>query len=129
MNEFEKRMNALRLQHKAERVQIRKDFNRTIGHLNTAIGMVNSREAREALRAEKTRVYEAYFTSLKYSRKCYLQQIEILNDEYYLYRKQNPSNRELRRMMAQLCKAAEAKGQKTLSLAFGDARYGEITFN
>ena len=68
MNEFEKQMNALRIQFREERVSITKDADRQIGHLNTAIGMVNSSEAREALRAEKQRVYEAMRQSHRYNR-------------------------------------------------------------
>ncbi len=128
MNKFEKRINELRLQYRDERLSIQKDCDRTIGRLNTAIGMVNSAEARDALRAEKRRVYEACRRSMKNSRLCYRQQLELLNDEYALYLEQNPSTRQLRRMMACLCRHAEAHGLTTLSLAFGNNRRGEISF-
>lgn len=129
MNHFEERMNALRLQFTAERAQITKDAYRHIGHLNTAIGQVNTPEAREALRAEKVRVYEAMRTSHKYNRLCFLQQLEMLEDEYRLHREQNPSLRQLRRLMASLCKSAEANGQSSISFSFGrDNRRCDISF-
>lgn len=103
MNEFEKRMNALRLQFRDERVQITKNCNRTIGRLNTAIGTVKAIEAREALRAEKARVYEAARRSMKYSRLCYLQQLEALEDEYSRHLEKHPSGRHVRRLMERLC--------------------------
>ena len=128
MNEFEKRINALRIQFRAERICIQKDANRTIGHLNTAIGKVNSPEAREALRAEKARVYEATRQSMKYNRLCYRQQLDAIEDQYFRHREQNPTKKQIRRMVAAICAAAEAQGEKSLSIAFGDNRHATITF-
>lgn len=128
MNEFEKRINALRRQFSAERNQITKDCYRTIGHLNTAIGKVDSTEARDALRAEKQRVYEAMRNSHRYNCLCYLQQLELLNEEYMLSLKKTPSNRQLRRTMATLCKMAEAQGKSSLTVSFGDNRQATINF-
>lgn len=129
MNEFEKRMNALRLQYRDERVQISKDCGRTIGHLNNAIGMVNSPEAREALRTEKQRVYEAMRTSHRYNRLCYLQQLEALEDEARLYRDKNPSKRQIRHTLNRFCNDAVANGQDSITIAFGDNRNATITFS
>ena len=128
MNEFEKRINALRLQFRDERVRISKDCDRHIGHLNNAISQTPFPEVRDALRAEKQRVYEAMRNSHKYSRLCYLQQLELLEDEARLYRQKNPSNRQLRRMAAALARAAETKGADTLSIVFGENRHCDITF-
>lgn len=128
MNEFEKRINALRIQFRAERISIQKDANRTIGHLNTAIGKVNSPEARETLRAEKARVYEATRQSMKYSRLCYRQQLQALEDEYQLHRERNPSKSQIRRMVVAVCAAAEARGEKSVSISFGDNRHATISF-
>ena len=128
MNEFEKRINALRIQFRAERISIQKDANRTIGHLNTAIGKVNSPEAREALRAEKARVYEATRQSMKYNRLCYRQQLDAIEDQYFRHREQNPTKKQIRRMVTAICAAAEAQGEKSLSIAFGDNRHATITF-
>lgn len=129
MNEFEKRINALRIQFRAERISIQKDANRTIGHLNTAIGKVNSPEAREALRAEKARVYEATRQSMKYNRLCYRQQLDAIEDQYFRRRKQNPSKKQIRHMMDTLCGSVEASGEKTFSISFGDNRHAKITFD
>lgn len=128
MNEFEKRMNGLRLQFRAERLQIDKDCKRTVGRLNTAIGMVNSVEAREVLRAEKARVYESSRRTMKYNRLCYMQQLEALEDEYRLHLDKTPSNRQLRRMAAILCKSAEARGEKSVTIAFGENKQATIIF-
>lgn len=129
MNEFEKRMNALRIQFRDERVQITRDACRHIGHLNTAIGMVNSPEAREALRAEKARVYEAMRTSHKYNRRCNLQQLEALDDEYGSHLDKNPSKKQLRRMMAAICKFVEEAGASSYTLSFGDDRCATVSFS
>lgn len=129
MNEFETRINALRLQFKAERIQIQKDSSRTIGHLNTAIGQVSTPEAREALRKEKERVYEATRQSMKLNRLCYRQQLDLLLGEYESHRAENPSRAELRRAMAVLCRHAESLGEKSFCIAFGNNRRGEVTFN
>jgi len=129
MNEFETKMNALRLQFKAERLQIQKDCNLTIGHLNTAIGQVNTPEAREALRAEKQRVYEATRQSMKYNRLCYRQQLDAITAEYEAHRSENPSRHEARRALALLCRYAELQGEQSLSLNFGNNRHGQMTFS
>lgn len=129
MNEFEKRINALRIQFKEERIQIVKDCNLTVGRLNTAIGMVNSQEAREALRAEKLRVREARDRSLKCNRICYHEQLELLNEEYMLSLNKAPSKRQLRRMMAHIRDYADSIGEKSLKFYFDNDRFCEITFN
>lgn len=127
MNEFEKRINALRLQFCAERVQITKDYNLSIGHINTAIGQVNSPEARDVLRAEKSRLKEAMREAHRINRECYLDQLEQLNDEYLKHSQTTPSNRQLRRMMVRLCKAVEAKGHESITFFFDDNRKGTLT--
>lgn len=75
MNKFDKQANALRIQFRDERIRIQKDANRAIGHINQAIGQVSSPEARQALRAEKARIYEATRQSMMYNRRCYTQQL------------------------------------------------------
>ena len=122
-------MNALRLQFKAERKQIQKDANRTIGRLNTAIGQVGTQEAREALRAEKARVYEATRASHRYNRLCYHQQLEMLEDEYSIHLSENPSKKKLRRMMTLFYQTADARGQKSITLHLGDGRVGTVSFS
>lgn len=129
MNEFEKQMNALRIQFREERVSITKDANRTIGRLNTAIGMVNSSEAREALRAEKQRVYEAMRQSHRYNRLCYRQQLEALQEQYQIHLDQNPSKSQIRRMVSAICGSAEASGMKSVTVGFGENRLATITFD
>lgn len=128
MNEFEKRMNTLRCQFAAERAQISKDCYRTIGRLNTAIGKVNSVEARNALRAEKQRVYEAMRNSHRYNRLCYLQQLEAVEDEYSLHLERNSSKRQVRRMMAAVCRFVESAGAQSYTVALDDNRQATITF-
>lgn len=91
MNEFEKKMNALRRQYSAERAQITKDAYRTIGHLNNAISQAAFPEVRETLRAEKERVYEDMRNSHKYNRRCYMHQLELLENQYSLHREKNLS--------------------------------------
>lgn len=129
MNTFEKQINALRLRFKAERVQIQKDSNRAIGHLNTAIGQVSSPEARNALRAEKARVYEATREAMKVNRLCYLQQLEALEDQYGRHLQANPSNRQLRRLMGSLCREAEARGESSITLRLSDSRTCTVAFS
>lgn len=129
MNEFEKRMNALRIQFKEERIRIVKDCNLKVGRLNTAIGVVPTQEAREALWAEKLRVREARDRSLECNRLCYQEQLEMLNEEYMASLKKKPSNRQLRRMMAHLRDYADSKGEKSLKFYFDNDRFCEITFN
>lgn len=128
MNEFEKQMNALRIQFRAERISIQKDSNRTIGRLNTAIGMVNTPEAREALRAEKKRVYEATRQSMKYNRLCYRQQLDAMKDQYRMHLEENPSKAQIRRMVSAIFGSAEAEGKDSVSIAFGDNRRAIISF-
>ena len=129
MNEFEKRMNALRLQYKAEQRQIAKDANRTIGRLNAAIRMVDSQEAREALRAEKERVFEVMRRSHEINKTCYVEQLEMLSDQLRHHFEKTPSKRRLRRLMAQLCLQSEAKGRKGIAICFDENRRAEITFD
>lgn len=126
MNEFEKRMNALRLQFKTEQRRITKDAYRIITRLNAAIKTVDSQEARDALRAEKERIYETMRRTHDVNRTCYFQQLELIADEQLLHRKHNPSKSQLRRMLAHLSECAE--GQNPLSVSFGDNRRAEITF-
>ena len=129
MNEFEKQINALRLQFKAERVQITKDAYRTIGHLNNAISQSPFPEVRKALRAEKERTYEAMRNSHKYNRLCYIQQLEMLNDEYGFHLEKNPSKKQMRRMMAAICKSIESTGESSYTITFGENRRAKIVFN
>ncbi|MDE6267358.1 MAG: hypothetical protein K2M07_08430 [Muribaculaceae bacterium] len=129
MNEFEKRMNELRRQFKAEQRSITKDANRTIGRLNTAILQVHSVEAREAMRTEKERVYESMRRSHELNKTCYLQQLELLNDQYISHLRETPSNRQLRHMVAHLCRYAESNGKNSLCIPFGENRRAEVIFN
>lgn len=121
-------MNELRRQFSAERNQITKDAYRTIGHLNNAISQSQFPEVRDALRAEKNRIYEAMRNSHHYNRLCYLQQLELLEDQYAQHREKNPSCRKTRRLMAQLHQLAEAQGKTSLTVAFGDNRQATINF-
>ena len=129
MNQFEKRMSALRQQYAAERAQITKDTYRHIGHLNTAISQTSFPEVRQALRSEKERVYEAMRASHRYNRLCYLQQLEAIEDEYRLHLEQNPSKKQLGRMMTNLRKSAEQGGQSSLTISLGDNRSATVTFD
>lgn len=129
MNEFEKRMNALRRQFRAERVSITKDACRRIGHINTDISKAAFPEVRDALRAEKERIYEAMRQSHRYSRLCYRQQLQALEDEYHRHLERNPSGSQIRRIVAAICDAAEAQGEKSVSIAFGDNRHATISFD
>lgn len=129
MNKFEKRMNALRRQFSAERNQITKDAYRQIGHINNAISATSFPEVRDALRAEKARVYEAMRTSHRYNRICYMQQLEAIEDEYHLHLGQNPSKKQLRRMMTTLRKSVEQGGQSSLTISLGDNRSATVTFD
>lgn len=129
MNKFEERINALRLQYAAEREQITRDANRRIGHINTAISRAEFPEVRDALRAEKERIYEAMRASHRYNRVCYLQALEAIEDERRLHFEQTPSNRRLRRLMASLSRAAEAGGQSSVTIRFGDNRSATVTFS
>ena len=128
MNEFEKRINALRIQFRAERVSITKDACRRIGHINCDISKARFPEVRDALRAEKARIYEEMRQSHRYSRLCYRQQLQALEDEYQLHRERNPSKSQIRRMVVAVCAAAEARGEKSVSISFGDNRLATISF-
>lgn len=98
MNQFEIRANALRLRYKAERVQIQKACELYVGHLNTAIGQTSVPEAKDVLRAERARAWEALYRSQALSRQHYRQQLDMLDDEYRLHLRHHPSNRALRRL-------------------------------
>lgn len=128
MNEFEKRMNTLRLQFKAEQRKITKDSFRTIGRLNLDISRVSSPEAREALRDEKERTFEAMRRSHEINRTCYTQQLELLIDEQNRHFEKNPSNSRIRRLIAKLSREVESKGDKTLTFSIGDNRHCKISF-
>ncbi len=128
MNEFDKQKNALRLQFKAEQRQITKDCHRTIGRINTAIGQVKILEAREALRAEKQRIYENMRRSHELNKTCYYQQLDLIDDEISRYRERHPSKTRIRSILANLCKSSEAEGQNSLSITFGENRIAKITF-
>lgn len=117
MNEFEKKFSALRIQYRDERVQITRDGSRAIGHINNAIGKVSSPEAREALRAEKARIYEATRNSIKYSRLCYRQQLDALEDELRLHYEKHPSRRQIRHALRSLLRSAQESGGSTVSLS------------
>lgn len=129
MNEFEKRMNALRRQFSAERNQITKDAYRTIGHINNAISATSFPEVRDALRAEKQRVYEAMRTSHRYNRICYMQQLEAIEDEYNIHLEKNPSKTQVRRMMAAVCRFVESAGANSYTVDFGDNRRATVSFS
>ena len=129
MNEFEKRINALRLQFRDERVRITKDAYRAIGHLNNAISQAAYPEVREALRARKRRIYEEMRTSHHYNRLCYIQQLEAIEDEARLHREKTPSGHQIRRMMRRLSAMVEESGEKSFSISFGKNRKATITFD
>lgn len=129
MNEFEKKMNALRIQFKAEQRQITKDSCRIIGRLNKAISMVQSPEARQALRDEKERVYESMRRSHELNKTCYFQKLELLSDQLRMHFHKSPSKSSVRRLIASLIDSAEASGEKSISIAFGDNRHATITFD
>lgn len=128
MNEFEKQMNAMRVRFKAEQRQITKDCYRTINRLNKDLGMVNSQEAREALRNEKERVYESMRRSHELNKTCYLQQLDLLDDQHSRYRERHPSKRRIRSILATLCKSCEADGNNSFSIHFGENRTAKISF-
>lgn len=129
MNEFDKQKNALRIQYRDERISIQKDANRTIGRINTAIGMVNTPEARDILRAEKHRLYEATRQKMRDNQLCYRQQLEEIEEQYRAHLAQNPSNTHIRRMISRLCQSAEAAGNKSVTICFGDNRHATISFD
>ncbi|MDE6697649.1 MAG: hypothetical protein K2K25_12285 [Muribaculaceae bacterium] len=129
MNEFEKKINALRIQFRNERVSIQIDANRTIGRLNTAIGQVKTPEAREALREEKHRVYEATRQAMKDNRLCYRLQLDLLEDQHTRHLERHPSKRRIRSILATLCRSAEADGIDSLSILIGKNRTAKISFD
>lgn len=129
MNEFESQMNALRIRFRKERVSITKDACRRIGHLNNAISKADFPEVRDALRAEKERVYEAMRQSHRYSRLCYRQQLEALRDQYRIHLDRNPSKSQIRRMIAAISGTAEAAGKNSITVSFGDNRHATIRFD
>lgn len=98
--------------------------NKALGNLDAA----TRRQLEKALRAEKQRVYEATSQSIRYSCLCYIQQLEALEDEYRLHRENNPSKSQLCRMAASLCKIAEANGDGSITIAFGDNRKATVSF-
>lgn len=122
-------MNALRRQFSAERNQITKDAYRQIGHINNAISATPFPEVRDVLRAEKQRIYETMRTSHRYNRICYLQQLEALEDEYNLHREKNPSKRQVRRMMAAVCRFVESAGAQSYTVALDGNRQATISFS
>ena len=119
MNQFEKKMNALRIQFCKERDSITKDACRRIGRLNTAIGMVNTQEARDVLRAEKERIYEAMRQSHKYNRICYRQQLEAIEAEAQAHFEKNPTKRQIRHALRSLLRYALENGESSLSFCLG----------
>ena len=125
MNQFESRINALRLKYKAERIEIQRASNRRIGHLNTAIGLVASPEAREALWAEKSRIKEATRQSMAYNRMQYRQHLEAINDESRAYFTANPSRCAVRRALHMIYLHTTQAGKSAIHLSFGD-RYNAI---
>ncbi|MDE6022373.1 MAG: hypothetical protein K2G13_02610 [Muribaculaceae bacterium] len=128
MKDFDKQKNALRIKFKAEQRQITKDCHRTIGRINTAIGQVKILEAREALRAEKQRVYENMRRSHELNKTCYLQQLDLIDDEISQYRERHPSKRRIRSILEAFCRSAEADGNDSLSIQFSENRIAKISF-
>lgn len=129
MNDFDKRMNALRIKYRDEQVRITKDCYRHIGHINTDLGLVTTIEARDALRTEKQRFYEAMRTSHKYNRLCYMQQLELLQDECRSYYEKNPTAGTMRRALRHMAMNAEANGEKSVSMTIGQDLHATITFD
>ena len=129
MNEFEKQMNHLRIQFCKDRDLITKDARRRVGHLNNAIAKATYPDVRDALRAERARVYEAMRQSHKYSRLCYRQQLEALQDKYRIHLDQNLSKSQIRRVVAAICDSAEADGENSIIVSFGDNRHATISFD
>lgn len=97
MNEFILRIKALRIEFKASQVSIQKDSERSIGHINTAIGQVTIPEVKNLLRNERSRIISERISSQAWNKKNYLQQLEQINDEKRLYFQDLPSKRALRR--------------------------------
>ena len=129
MNEFEKRINELRIQFRNERVQISKDADLKIGHINTAIGQVNSPEAREALRAEKQRLREQLVKDMKDNRFWYMMMREAIEEEYRSHLEKNLSSRQIRRIVRRLSAIAEEQGKTELTIVFGDNRRATVSFS
>ena len=110
MNQFEIRINKLRLEFKAQRIEIQKGGEREIGHLNTAIGEVKHLpEAVEILREARDRAKEALLQSMQWSRLCYRQQRELLEDQYRLHLQAHPSKRAKRRAMREAERGDDTK--------------------
>ena len=129
MNEFEKRINELRIRFRNERVQISKDASLKIGHINTAIGQVKSPEAREALRAEKQRLREQLVKDMKDNRFWYMMMREAIEEEYRSHLEKNLSSRQIRRIVRRLSAIAEEQGKTELSIAFGENRRATVSFS
>ena len=129
MNEFDKQKNALRIQFKAEQRQITKDCYRTISRINKDLGQVNSQEAREALRTEKERVYETMRRTHELNKTCYLQQLDLLDEQYFKHLERHPSKTHIKSILAAFCRSAEADDLKNLSIHFAKNRIAKIHFS
>lgn len=109
MNQFEIRINSLRLEFKAQRIEIQKAGEREIGRLNTAIGEVKRlTEVADILREARDRAQEALLQSIKWNRICYREQRELLEDEYKLHLQAHPSKRAKRRAQREAERADDA---------------------
>lgn len=128
MNEFETKAHALRLQYKAQRIQIQKDCDLAVGHINTDLGRVKTIEAREALWAEKQRIYETTRQSMKYNRLCYRQQLDLLQEESRAHFAANPSRAMVRQAVAMIARHAKNTGQSTLTVQFGKNSHSVLSF-
>jgi hypothetical protein len=129
MNEFEKRINELRIRFRNERVQISKDMSLKIGHINTAIGQVSSPEAREALRAEKERLRQQLAKEMKDNRFWYMMMREAIEEEYRSHLEKTPSSRQIRRIVRRLSVIAEEQGKTELTIAFDENRRATVSFS
>ena len=128
MNEFDKRINELRIQFRRENVQIAKDAYRQIGHLNNAISQTTFPGVRDALRAEKERIFEAMRNSHRYNRTCYIEQLEAIEDERLRHYERVPSKTKIRRLIGRICQETEANGETSVTIAFGNNRKATISF-
>lgn len=129
MNEFEERMSALRKQCCAENIQITKDADRAIGHINNVIGFTAFPEVREALRAEKYRIREARRNAHKENRARYMQQLKAIEEEIKQYREKHPSTRQIRRVARRLREIAEEKGNNSVTIYLAENSRCTISFN
>lgn len=129
MNEFESRINALRLYYKAERAQIQQDCDNLFTRLNKTIAATDDRDVHRILRAEKFRVYTDTRRAIRMSMRCYRQQLDTINEEYRAHLSQTPSNRAVRRAMTLLCRHADARGEKSFTVTFGDNHRGHVSFD